>query len=398
VVAAAGVTCGIAMFIALVGFMQGLNQMLDDMFLNRTPHIRLYNEIRPAPVQPVELSGKYRHTENFIHSIKPKDRGKEIYNSQAILQALRADPRVAATTPRVMTPVFFTSGTIELGGVLEGLDPHSSAGLFSLSDYVIAGEWEDLDLVANSLFIGKGVADKMQVDIGDMIRVTTGKGQQALLKVAGIVQFGIQQADDIQSYSSLATAQKLLGQPASYITDIQVNLKDYEQAPATAREFSRTFGLEALDMQTANAEFETGNNVRSTISYAVGITLLIVAGFGIYNILNMMIYEKMDTIAILKATGFSGRDVRRIFLSLSLIIGSAGGLLGLALGYGLSVVLDHLPFETTSMPTIKTYPVAFNPAFYLIGLCFALLSTYLAGLLPARKASQADPVVIIRGK
>jgi lipoprotein-releasing system permease protein len=67
----------------------------------------------------------------------------------------------------------------------------------------------------------------------------------------------------------------------------------------------------------------------------VGITLLIVAGFGIYNILNMMIYEKMDSIAILKATGFSGLDVNNIFITIALSIGIFGGTLGLIFGFGL---------------------------------------------------------------
>ena len=74
-----------------------------------------------------------------------------------------------------------------------------------------------------------------------------------------------------------------------------------------AKEYSTLYDVDTEDIQTANSQFETGSTVRSLISYAVGITLLIVAGFGIYNILNMMIYEKMDSIAILKATGFSGR-------------------------------------------------------------------------------------------
>ena len=71
----------------------------------------------------------------------------------------------------------------------------------------------------------------------------------------------------------------------------------------------------------------------------MGITLLIVAGFGIYNILNMMIYEKMDSIAILKATGFSGRDVKLIFLVIALSIGFFGGLFGLLFGYILSAII-----------------------------------------------------------
>ena len=63
----------------------------------------------------------------------------------------------------------------------------------------------------------------------------------------------------------------------------------------------------------------------------------IVAGFGIYNILNMLIYEKMNDIAILKAVGFSGKDVQRIFISQALIIGLIGGVLGLILGVAVLV-------------------------------------------------------------
>jgi lipoprotein-releasing system permease protein len=124
----------------------------------------------------------------------------------------------------------------------------------------------------------------------------------------------------------------------------------------------------------------------------------VVAGFGIYNILNMMIYEKMDSIAILKATGFSGKDVNRIFLVIALSIGVFGGVLGLLFGFLVSFGIDQIPFNTASLPTIKTYPINYSPVFYLIGSSFSLVTTYLAGWAPARKASKVDPVVIIRGK
>ena len=138
--------------------------------------------------------------------------------------------------------------------------------------------------------------------------------------------------------------------------------------------------------------------MRNIISYSVGITLLIVAGFGIYNILNMMIYEKMDSIAILKATGFSGRDVKRIFLVIALGIGVFGGFLGLIFGFLLSSVIGQIPFNTSALPTVKTYPINYSPVFYIIGIVFSLITTYFAGFFPARKASKVDPVIIIRGK
>jgi lipoprotein-releasing system permease protein len=73
-------------------------------------------------------------------------------------------------------------------------------------------------------------------------------------------------------------------------------------------------------------------------------------------------------------------------------------LLGLIFGFGLSAVIDQIPFNTAALPTIKTYPINYNPKFYIIAAIFSTLTTYLAGYLPAKKASKIDPVIIIRGK
>jgi ABC-type lipoprotein release transport system permease subunit len=56
------------MFIALVSFMNGLNEMLDGLMLNRTPHILLYNEVKPSENQPLGLSEDYKRNANFIRS------------------------------------------------------------------------------------------------------------------------------------------------------------------------------------------------------------------------------------------------------------------------------------------------------------------------------------------
>ena len=397
IVAAIGVTFSIAMFIALVSFMNGLNDLLDGLMLNRTPHILLYNEIKPSENQPILSSEAFKKKTNFVRSIKPKDRGKSIYNSKTILAVLKQDSRVIDVAPKVTSPVFFNSGTIEISVIINGIDVLSEDKLFKISDYIIEGKVADL-LQNNSIIIGKGLSDKMLLTKGYIIKITTSKGNLASLKIVGISEIGIAEIDNVTSFTSLATAQKILGEPTNYITDIQLNLYNMATAPAVAKEFRDNFNLDAIDYQTANSQFETGSTVRSIISYSVGVVLLIVAGFGIYNILNMMIYEKMDSIAILKATGFSGNDVKWIFVLLSIIIGLAGGLFGLLFGYIFSSIIDVIPFETASLPTVKTYPVNYNPLFYGIGITFALFTTTIAGLFPALKASKVDPVEIIRGK
>lgn len=395
-VAAVGVTFSITMFITLLGFMNGLNDMLDGLILNRTPHVRLYNEVKPNPIQPAQLSQNLGHA--FIQNIKPNGNGQNIDNTVAILHALKNDKRVLGVSPKVTAQVFYNVGNIDINGVINGVEVEAEARLFHFQEYVSHGNYMDLKNVPNSIILGKGAADKMQANIGDVIQVTTPQGERQALKVVGLFQSGLADLDKVQSYASLATTQKLMGKSANYITDINVKLFDILQAPALSKEFKHIFETDAEDIQTANAQFETGSDVRSIISYAVGITLLIVAGFGIYNILNMMIYEKMDSIAILKATGFSGNDVKRIFTTIALSIGFFGGLFGLLFGFLTSTAVDQIPFNTAALPNIKTFPVNYDPKFYIIGITFSLITTYLAGLLPAQKASKIDPVDIIRGK
>jgi lipoprotein-releasing system permease protein len=397
-VAAVGVTFSIAMFITLLSFMTGLNDLLDGLVLNRTPHIRLYNEVKPSNNQPVNITAAYKGYYNFIRSVKASGSRQEIYNSGAIIQALKKDNRVTGIAPKIFAPVFFNDGTVNITGLVNGIDVLAETKLFHFGDYMEEGIAADIGKVPNSIILGKGLAEKLLAKTGDMVQVTTSGGELFSLKVVGFFQTGIQDFDKTQSYASITTVQKILGQSANYITDIQLKIKDINLAPAIAKEYALLFKTDAEDIQTANAQFETGSFIRTLISYAVGITLLVVAGFGIYNILNMMIYEKMDTIAILKATGFSGKDVKNIFLSIALSIGIFGGLAGLLFGFGLSAVIDQIPFTTASLPTVKTYPVDYNPAFYIIGAIFSLITTYMAGWFPSRKASKTDPVIIIRGK
>jgi lipoprotein-releasing system permease protein len=395
-VAAVGVTFSIAMFITLLGFMNGLNDLLDGLIMNRTAHIRLYHDINVSKNQPIDLLSP--NTSNFINSVKPKNQRLELYNSAQIMQAIKQDVRVLGVAPKINAQVFYNVGTIDLTGVINGIDPDEENRLFMFSDYVTRGNYLDLKNIPNSIILGKGVADKMAANIGDVVQVTTSKGERLQLKVVGYFQSGLQDLDKVQSYCSISTTQKLLGVSSNYITDVQVKLKDILQAPEMAQEYQRYYETDAIDIQQANSQFETGSSVRSIISYAVGVTLLIVAGFGIYNILNMMIYEKMDSIAIMKAIGFSGKDVNLIFIFIALSIGIFGGILGLLVGFGLSNIIDNIPFNTESLPTVKTYPINYNPSFYIIGAIFSLVTTYLAGYFPSRKASKIDPVIIIRGK
>lgn len=397
VTASLGVTFGIGSYITLVSFMTGLNGMLDDLVLNQTPHIHMYNEIAPSAEQPISLYDKFDGGLNVVHSIKPKQNQLKIHNALPILHYLKDKENVKGATPQLRTQIFYLSGSSELGGNLIGVDIMEEVRLSNIQDNIVEGSPEALKNNENGILLGSGLAKKMSLGVGNRVQISTVKGTVFPLKIIGIYQSGIAEIDNVQSFANLKTVQRIQGEPENYITDINIKLFDLKEAEPMARQLEKQFKIKATDINEANAQFETGTNIRNIITYAVSITLLIVAGFGIYNILNMLIYEKMKDIAILKATGFSGKDVQLIFMSQAMLIGVAGGMVGLIIGFFLSRIIDNIPFETEALPTISTFPVNYNPWYYVIGIVFALISTFIAGYLPSNKARKIDPVRIIRG-
>ncbi|MGB5171285.1 MAG: FtsX-like permease family protein [Eudoraea sp.] len=397
VTASLGVTFGIGAYITLVSFMTGLNEMLDSLVLNQTPHIHMYNDIEPSEKQPLHLAKEFSNGFNVVHSIRPKISQTKIHNALPILDYLKKNAHVKGATPQLRSQIFYLSGSIELGGNLVGIDVMEEVRLSNMRDNIIEGSPEALKNNENGILLGSGLAKKMSLSVGNRVQVSTAEGDVFPLKIVGIYQSGLAEIDNIQSFTNLKTVQRIQGEAQNYITDINIKLNDITMATPMAIELEKQFKIKATDINEANAQFETGSNIRNIITYAVSITLLIVAGFGIYNILNMLIYEKMKDIAILKATGFSGRDVQYIFMSQAMIIGVSGGILGLVIGFIFSRIIDGIPFETEALPTIQTFPVNYQIGYYVIGICFALLSTFIAGYLPANKARKIDPVRIIRG-
>ncbi len=106
-VAALGVTFGISAFIILMSFMSGLNGLLAGLILNRTPHIHIYNEIKPNKKQPIHFFDELSANLNVVHSIKPKQTQLKIHNAQPILNYLKSDPKVKAVLPQVKSQVFY---------------------------------------------------------------------------------------------------------------------------------------------------------------------------------------------------------------------------------------------------------------------------------------------------
>jgi lipoprotein-releasing system permease protein len=132
-VAAVGVTFSITMFITLLSFMGGLNNLLDNLILNRTPHVRLYNEILPSQYQPIAKSNSYPNSHHFIKHIKPKNELLKVRNSAAIIKTLKEDPYVKGVAPKTTVPIFYSVGAINLPGVINGIDVDAENNKYNIS-------------------------------------------------------------------------------------------------------------------------------------------------------------------------------------------------------------------------------------------------------------------------
>ncbi len=396
IIAMMGVTFGIGMFIALVSLMTGLNDFTEGLTMTSSPHIHIYNDVTQSRSQIIEEQNPGGM--NLVYHQKPKNETPKLRNASELIQIIREDPRVQGVSPMLSSQVFYNYGPVQLNGNILGVEIMEENKLFDLRSKMKSGRMEDLLTNRSGIIMGTGLARKLNVRLGDRVVITTPQGYTLTLKILGTFQMGLGAVDNVRSYANISTAQAILQKDAGYITDINIKLKDLHQAKLIAPELQKSFGYKAEDWETANSTFLTGNKIRNIITYAVSITLLIVAGFGIYNILNMTIYNKMKDIAILKATGFAGRDVKQIFMIQSLVIGFAGSLAGLLIGYILSVMISKAHFPGGDIVSLDHFPVNFDPRYYVIGILFGVSTTAIAGYMPSRKAAGVDPIEILRGQ
>ena len=394
-VAMMGVTFGIAMFITMISFMQGVNQFLEDSALDASPHIRVYNEVNTQ--RPSLIAQLHPGNFNVVYHQKPKDELSRLKNGLTIAERIEKEPGVLGVSPQIATQAFYNNGPIQLAGTISGVDIERENRLYKLESRLKSGSINTLKTNPDGLIMGSVLARKLNVQVGDKVTVTTPAGGTRILRVVGTFGFGIGTVDNTKSYANLSTVQEMLQKDPSYITDIHIKMIDPLQALPFGRKLRAMYGYYTEDWATANTAILAGEKIRNVMTFVVSLTLLVVAGFGIYNIMNMTVINKIKDIAILKATGFDARDIIAIFLLQAAFIGFSGGLLGLVIGFGLSYLLSISPFDAGDFLSIKTFPVIFDSKYYFMGLLFGVITTILAGFFPSRKAAQIDPVAILRG-
>ena len=386
-VAVLGVLLGMSIYIFMNSLLVGFDKASDENIFKNTPHIRLYNDDVISKNLVSDTAAEY-----LISNPKVVPKVNTIINPNGIAEMVQQQKEVTVVTAQVNTSVFYNNGRTQVSGLSIGIKPDEADMMYSITSSMVEGKFETLKSDPNGIVIGIGIAEKMNLVLGDNINLTSQKGVTKNLRVTGIFQSFNSTADDTKSYVNLYTAQQLLKENNVYVTDISVNVKDPHQAAAVAEKLSQLTGYKSEDWKESNESLMALSKMRFIMINFVSTAIMLIAGFGIYNILNMTVSQKINDIAILKAIGFKGKDVIRIFVTQALSI----GLIGVVGGMLMALLMITLLKKVYIGGDIGYFPVDYELQKFIQGIVMGLVITFFAGYIPARKAAKVDPVSIFR--
>ena len=130
---------------------------------------------------------------------------------------------------------------------------------------------------------------------------------------------------------------------------------------------------------------------------AIGGIVLFVAALGIINTMIMATYERTREIGIMRACGATRADIRKLFIFEAGLLGFLGGIIGLALSFGLAKIGNSIGNQIAASQNVPiTDIISFQPWLIISVIALTTFIGILAGLLPAIRASRLDPVEALR--
>ncbi|CTQ69957.1 ABC transporter permease [Roseibium alexandrii] len=391
VVSTLGVALGVGFSIAMAALMEGSQRDFMATLIDAIPHVEIKDDKRTPTAQPASTV----YDAVAFRGLRPLEDLRGIRNPTEALASLRdwVDGDIAQ---RLTGQAVLRYSGQDIGMTLIGVRPKQELLVSNIGEDIRKGDFEDLGTTSNGLVLGDKAAERLGADLGDTVTLTSANGVAKRFKIVGLFHTGITTSDESLAYAPLKAVQILLEKP-DIINAITIRLRNIDEAVAIAARAERQLGYKAISWEEANEGLMEAFFVRNVIMFTAVGGILLVAGFGIYNIISTIVHEKAQDIAILKSLGFPEPDIQQIFVLEGLVIGVLGALVGSALGFGLSTYLATIKFEVTTDIEMTRLPIYFSHVHYVIASGLALLSAGIAGFVPARKAAALNPVDIIRG-
>lgn len=378
----AGVAVGVTVFVFITALIAGLAVRLTEQVTGNGAHISLEPPTRVArvlagpdlPVESVALVSTFQR--------------RQIRNWPMIVELLRANASVSAISAQISGSAVLVKSEAVTSVSIIGVEPQGIDAISEITPKIVEG---DGDLGADGLLIGVRMAEDLGLTAGQTVLLRTERGVERQLTVKGVFRTGVQSLDERIAFLSLQTARPLFVLPEG-VTNIEIKLKNPEDARAMARFLADATGLRATSWQEKNVNLEDALVAQGRTGTMIQVFSLISIIIGIASALVLSAYRRRSEIGIMRAFGVPGGFILWVFLLQGLLIGLIGALLGCATGYGLCVWLEGI----TNAEGIPVLPIAPDQGGYVAALVLTTLGAAIASILPARSASKVDPLEAIQ--
>jgi lipoprotein-releasing system permease protein len=395
-----GILLGTAAYVVISGLLIGFQEFIVNQLVDNDAHVKI--AAREEILTPDSLDAAFFGDDAVVSWIKAPTGRKDnpfIVSPGTWMQRLERDPKVEGAAAHMEVQVIANRGKVTSTARLLGADPEQQQKVSNIGRYMVSGKITDIGTSGNRVIVGKELLDTLGAAHGETIYLSAGKGAPQAFRVVGVFRIGVRSVDESTIIGALGDAQKL-NQTPSRVTSIAVRLKDVREARAVASSWDLLGEEKVQSWDQANQGLMSVFSMQDIVRNAMTISILIVASFGIYNILSLAISHKKKEIAILRSMGFEPRDISRLFLTQGVILGGAGGFVGLSLGLLICLYLGSINLSSNSglgMGGEKLF-MSFSPAIYLKAFLLAAASACIASLLPARAAGRLEPIDIMRSE
>ena len=381
-----GIALGVAALIIVMSVMNGFRHELLDRIIGMNGHLAIYSNAGP------------------------------LSDFNTLTDAVKKLPGITGANPIVEGQAMATAHSNATGVLIHGMTLSDLEGRKSITDHLVMGQLRLFDR-PNAAIIGKRLAEKLNLVLGDKITLVAPEGNATAFgtmprtrtfEIAAIFDAGMIQYDTTFVFIPLASAQKFF-QLGEGVTGVEVFTENPERISHFKSEIlSAVAGknVRVFDWQQANKEFFSTINVERNVMFIILTLIILVASFNVISTLIMLVKDKGRDIAILRTMGATQGMMMRIFFIAGSTIGVMGAFVGAICGLLFSWNIDSIrkgieALSGTELFRAEIYflsklPARVDPNEVFLVVAIALILTFLASLYPAWRASRLDPVEALR--